>query len=128
MTPEKSDLRKAATGYMEKTHRPLNCLVFIIPLMVLFHLGSALNETTLMASRDMRRILGVFGATAWFLPPALIALVLVMMHLSQRRKWRVHPTVLAGMLVESVLWAIPRRSRRYIRIRIRSSTTPRTIS
>ncbi len=107
MARRSSTYNRRDDTYRWLTHRPLNCLVFILPLLGLFHLGSALRETSLLASHDMQRILGVFGATAWYLPPMIIAVVLILMHQNEKRKWRIHPPVLGGMIIESILWAIP---------------------
>ena len=93
--------------YRWLTHRPLHCLILVVPLLGLFHLGSAFSQTTLLASRDLERILGVFGATAWYLPPALIVGVLLLMQWGGKFRWRVYPAVLAGMVGESLFWALP---------------------
>ena len=49
MAPGKSDLRQVATGYMEKTHRPLNCLAFILPLLVAYEIGGLVLGHKLLA-------------------------------------------------------------------------------
>ena len=83
--------------YRRLTHSPLHCMVFIMPLLGLFHVGSAFSNTTLFASCDLELILGLFGPTAWYAPPILVLTVLVMLHLVRRDRWRIYPIVLAGM-------------------------------
>lgn len=94
-------------GYRWETSRPANCLVFVAPILIAFHVGSAYVRAPLLATADLERILGVFGHAAWYLPPVLIGVALLIQHSARRDRWRVRPAVLAGMVVESVLWALP---------------------
>lgn len=94
-------------SYGRQTHRPLVCLVFIAPMLVLFHAGTAFYGSSLLAFRDLGQLLRYFGATAAYLPALLIVAVLMVQHLAKRDAWRLPPMVLAGMTIESVLWMIP---------------------
>ncbi|MDY6914420.1 MAG: CPBP family intramembrane glutamic endopeptidase [Planctomycetota bacterium] len=93
--------------YRRQTHRPLNCLAFILPMLLVFQFAAALYGTSLLAPRDLGRLLKHFGATAAYLPPLLIVLVLLVQHLFRRDRWKVQPQVLAGMCGESVGWTLP---------------------
>ena len=93
--------------YRWQTHRPLNCLAFILPMLLVFQLAAALYGTSLLAPRDLGRLLRHFGATAVYLPPLFIVLVLLLQHLLQRDRWKVQPQALAGMCGESVGWTLP---------------------
>lgn len=108
-------------SYARLTHQPMNGIIFVVPLLVLFHAGSAFNRTTLFASRDLARILGVFGATAWYLPPLLVVSVLGLQHFAQRGRWRFEPRVLMAMVVESLLWALPLLAVNYLCDRLLNS-------
>ena len=99
--------RSQRDSYRWRTHRPVNSLLLVAPLLLVFHAGSASVEAPLFATRDLARILGVFGSTAWYLPPLLVAAVLLIQHAVRRDRWRFEGGVLAGMVVESVLWALP---------------------
>ena len=95
-------------SYRRQSLRPLHALVFALPLLAFFHVGSAFEGTGgLFASRDLHRLLGLFGATAWFLPPALVLGTLLIQHVARGDRWILRPGVLVGMLFESVLWAVP---------------------
>jgi hypothetical protein len=63
--------------------------------------------TSLLAPRDVHKLLKHFGATASYLPAALIVLVLVLQHFFHKYPWRIQGKVLAGMLAESILWMVP---------------------
>jgi len=99
--------RSERDSYRWRTLRPVNSLLLVAPLLLVFHGGSASAEAPLFATRDLARILGVFGSTAWYLPPLLVAAALLVQHTVRRDRWDVRAGVLAGMVVESLLWAAP---------------------
>ncbi len=47
--------------YAELTHRPMNCLAFILPGLVFFQIGTAWYGTELLAPMHLNRLLGLFG-------------------------------------------------------------------
>lgn len=94
-------------GYRWETCRPAHCLVFVAPLLAAFHAGSACVSAPLFTTGDLRRLLGVFGATAWYLPALLVGAALLIQHVVRGDSWHVRGRVLLGMVGESVLWALP---------------------
>ncbi len=96
-------------GYGQLTRRPLNNLLLVLPSLVLFQIGAAWTHTdrVLLAPVYISQFLGFFGATGFLLPALLIVVVLVVQHLVHRDPWELRPMVLAGMVGESVVWAIP---------------------
>ncbi|MCJ7544048.1 MAG: CPBP family intramembrane metalloprotease [Phycisphaerae bacterium] len=94
-------------SYARQTHRPLVCLAFIAPLLLLFHAGTAYYGSSLLAPRDLGRLLKYFGATAAYLPALLIVAVLLVQHLAKRDPWELAPVVVVGVTVESLLWTVP---------------------
>jgi membrane protease YdiL (CAAX protease family) len=94
-------------SYARQTHRPLVCLAFIAPLLLLFHAGAAYYGSSLLAPGHLGELLKYFGATAAYLPALLIVAVLVIQHLAKRDPWELSPAVLAGVTVESLLWTVP---------------------
>jgi len=94
-------------GYRWRTYRPLNCLVFILPLLVAFHVGAAGFGTDLLVPHYFHVVLRYFGATGVHLPAVFIAAVLLGQHLLRREKWRIETRVLAGMFAESIAWTLP---------------------
>jgi hypothetical protein len=93
--------------YRYATHHPMNCLLFILPLLVFFQVGTAYYGTGLLAPQDLGRILKYFGATAPYLPAMLIVVVLLLQHISQRQSWHAEPKVFLGMFAESIIWMLP---------------------
>ncbi len=94
-------------SYGQQTHRPLVCLAFIAPMLLVFHAGTAYYGSSLLAPRDLGRLLKYFGATAAYLPALLIVTVLIVQHLARKDPWELSPGVLAGVTAESVLWTVP---------------------
>jgi hypothetical protein len=94
-------------GYRWESRQPLAALLFILPILLLFHLGAMFSEPGLLAVRDIRNIVGYFGVTAAYLPALLVAGVLLVLHAAGKFPWRISIYTLAGMAGESVLWTVP---------------------
>jgi len=94
-------------SYSRDIHKPLYCLLFVLPLLVVFHLYMGMGRSGLLAEHDLGRVLSYFGATAGFLPPLAVLTVLFVQHLVKRDRYDFKLRVFGGMVVESVLWVIP---------------------
>jgi hypothetical protein len=94
-------------GYLERTHRPLNCLAFLLPLLVAYQVSSFFFPDRLLAPQHMQWFFGLFGATWGLLPPVLIVVVLLAWHVLLKERWHVDFDAVAGMLLESLLLWIP---------------------
>lgn len=114
-TPALARGARGRTGYMWLSMRPLHVLVFLLPTMVLYELGSARYLTdaghgvveTIGARKVLTDFFNSFGAAGYYLPPVVLGSVLLIWHIFERDKWRVQWTVLLGMLLESVVWMLP---------------------
>jgi len=94
--------------YSDKTQRPLTCLAFVLPVLVLYHVGCRFVQSNLLAPYDIARLLRYFGADTWdFLPGVAVVLVLGLQHFFQHNRLELEWRVLAGMVIESVLAIIP---------------------
>jgi len=105
----------ANPGYYEAAQRPLQCLAFLAPLIIIYELGLALlhngqqtsQRPDLAAQLLLQWFFSLFGATGYYLPGFALVAVLLAWHVFARLPWKVEPVVLAGMLAESVLLSIP---------------------
>lgn len=93
--------------YRRRTQRPLNCLLWLLPMLLVFHLGSLWWRTDLLAWRDIHWVLRFFGAAAPYLPPAVLVIVLLIQHGARRDPWEFDALTLAGMMIESCLAIVP---------------------
>jgi len=90
-------------------------LVFLLPLIALYEMGSALYLTdhgrglieTIKAQKVLTDFFEAFGTATLFLPGIALVVVLLTWHLLERDRWVVRPNVLLGMLAESFLWTLP---------------------
>ena len=96
-------------SYAEQAHRPWYGLVFVLPLLVIFHAGTAYlgYPSRSRAHRDIRWLFDFFGVAGEHIPGLAVVGALGAQHLLRRDRWDLSGRVLAGMLGESLLWALP---------------------
>lgn len=114
--PTSSRVPLGERRYAWVSQRPLHVLVFLLPLVIAYEVGSALylfgessTGETIRAHEQLSRLLGAFGTSGLgvFLPGALLVAVLLAWHILSKDPWRLRASVLGGMLVESILWTVP---------------------
>lgn len=101
--------------YWSESKRPIAMLVFLSPLIVAYEIGawrylSGNDQTaawTVSAQRMLSSVFEAFGVAGLHIPSIMLVVVLLVWHMLQRAKWRVSPSVVLGMFVESAGWAIP---------------------
>lgn len=101
--------------YMEITHQPLQCLVFLLPMVLVYELGVALSHermphggaSDLAARKLLDWFFSLFGAQAFYLPGLVLVAVLIAWHVACRFSWTVAWRPMAAMYGESVLLAVP---------------------
>jgi len=94
--------------YWSISRRPLTSLVFALPLVLAYEGGVLLlGRGTPRNGADvwLRTLLDQLGFGQYFLLPALTIIGLLAWHHVEHDRWRFSPGVLAGMAVESMLWA-----------------------
>jgi hypothetical protein len=98
-------------SYWEATRRPFPSLLFVGPLVLGYELSvlltTGVDPTSLRSGADawMRRGLAAAGLSdPWFLP-LLLVVILMGWQISKSHDWRFSPTILAGMIAESLIWA-----------------------
>ena len=93
-------------GYLRESRRPLTSLVFVLPLLAVYEGGVlVLGMSGVRNGADvwLRQLLELLGFGGYFLLPVLTIGALLAWHHVTQEPWRVRPTVLYGMFVESVL-------------------------
>lgn len=108
-------LGRPRTNYWTLSTRPLHILCFLLPLILIYEIGSAVHfagaapgeHETVVAYRIIYDIFGLFGVSGLYLPGFLVVAILLVWHLLTRDSWQVHAGVIAGMTVEAVLWMLP---------------------
>lgn len=93
--------------YFTQSQRPIAILIFVLPLMLVYEMGVRLGGPEVLAFRllgESARLLQVYGRGV---PAVLLVLTLVLWHIFKHDRWRVNLTTLCGMVLESLLLAIP---------------------
>ncbi len=90
-------------------------LIFVLPLVVFYEFGTwyftfdaiTNTEQRIVAFSMLRDSLAALGATARWVAPASVISILLGLIVFKKENVRVHPLVIFGMAVESVILAIP---------------------
>jgi membrane protease YdiL (CAAX protease family) len=97
-----------APGYFQRSETPLTNLMFLLPLLAAYELGTrqfVLNP--IVAFSMMQRFFALFGATGKYLPAMAVVGILIAWHLARRDPWRVQWGDLWKMGLESILLGLP---------------------
>ncbi len=92
--------------YHQQTHRPIVCLAFVLPFVMLYEVCSVLLENDAVRTGIDQWIGGIFsplGVGQVVILPVVITAILVIWHHRRHDRWSFNPFVLAGMFVESSL-------------------------
>jgi len=105
------------TGYWQLSRRPLQALVFLSPLILLYEAGTLRyvqrsadgNVQHILAHSMLRRFFEAIGVGdhAFYLPGLIVVVVLLAMHVAHRDRWRLTPRIYAWMGIESLVLALP---------------------
>lgn len=107
---------RSSRGYLARSTEPLHVLVFLLPLIVLYEIGSAAwlvdPETggileTIRAHRLFYKFFEIFGVGGAMLPGVALVVVLLVWHALSKKSWRVRPAVVGLMAIESAAWTLP---------------------
>jgi len=90
--------------YQAETLRPIACLYFVIPFLLIYELGVIyIGNVAIRNGLDvwLSSVLRWMGAGELLLLPLITTFLLFAMHHFRRDRWTVSPLVLIGMIVES---------------------------
>jgi membrane protease YdiL (CAAX protease family) len=114
--PTALPIEPMADGYLGQSTLPLTSLLFLIPLIVVYEVGTGWYasdpishvEQRIVAFNDLQHFFGLFGATGRYMPAAAVVAILLACHVMRRDNWSTTRLgVLMGMCVESVMYAVP---------------------
>jgi membrane protease YdiL (CAAX protease family) len=112
MSKDAPNYSRARDTYFRQTLRPIHSLVFLLPLLLVFHVGTVFfgPMDQLKAPEELKRfgslMMGI-GPAANYLPPFLVVGMLLLMQFSRHEKWVVRKKAVLGMAAESLLWMAP---------------------
>jgi hypothetical protein len=117
--PIRSKSRGAGGGvvsaYSRCTELPLASLAFLLPLVILYEVGTRAftfdpvhqTEQRIVAFNLMQQFFLLFGATVRYLPAMAVVGVLLAWHIARGDAWKVRGSHVIGMGIESFLLALP---------------------
>lgn len=105
----------SADHYFLRSQEPLQSLIFMMPLILLYEVGAVLYTTdphtghrvSNLARSFMKDFLEMFGAVGDYLPGLAVVLVLLAWHIARRDRWRFDLRLYVAMGVESLALALP---------------------
>lgn len=113
-------LNYAPGSYLETTSRPLYALLFLLPLVVIYEIGTLLVNTrqfenfvvqervaTFTWLIHLARWSGLDPRLVWAFPGLVIIIILLCWHLASSYDWTIRVPRLGWMSVESIVLALP---------------------
>lgn len=111
-------LNFAKDSYLERTSRPLYALLFLIPFIVFYELGTIFINTDVLNKSQVRVVafvwlqrvleyIGLGGKFAWIAPPLVVVVILIWLQVTSRKGWSFIVTDAFFMAVECILLAVP---------------------
>jgi hypothetical protein len=111
-------LNFARDSYLERTSRPVYAIVFLLPFIIFYELGTILINTDVLNHYPTRVVafvwlqnflerLGAGGRLAWVAPPLVVIVILAGLQIASRKQWYFWFGDYAPMLFECICLAVP---------------------
>jgi membrane protease YdiL (CAAX protease family) len=111
-------LNFAQDSYLERTSRPIYALVFLLPFIIFYEVGTILINTDILNQSQVRVVafvwmqnfleyLGSGGKLVWVAPPLAVIIILVALQLASRKRWWFGFGDIWPMGIECILLAVP---------------------
>lgn len=106
-------------SYLERTSRPIYALVFLLPFIAFYELGTILINTDVLEQTQDRVVafiwlqsfldeyLGLGSKFAWVMPPLTVVIVLIALQLVSRKRWYFSLNDVGPMTIECILLSVP---------------------
>lgn len=89
-------------------HKPINQLIAILPLLIIFHIGSIIAAgNNLLMPQYIQTALEWVGLDIPFFTAGVIIIVLICQQFMHHESWRINGWVLLRIYIESALWVLP---------------------
>jgi hypothetical protein len=102
-----SSSRNALLNYFKQSERPLQSLVFLLPLILIHEIGWRFSKSRVLAFYLLHEFLAFFGATGTLLPAMALVGILLAWHIVRHDKWTIQVNTVIFMYMESILLALP---------------------
>ena len=111
-------LNFAQDSYLERTSRPIYALMFLLPFILFYELGTILINTDVLNQSQVRVVafvwmqnsleyLGFGSRMVWAMPAVTVVIILAALQFSSRKRWFFSFADILPMTIECTLWAVP---------------------
>jgi membrane protease YdiL (CAAX protease family) len=108
----------ARDSYLERTSRPIYAIVFLLPFIAFYEIGTFRINTDVLNQSQIRVVafvwlqnllesLGFGGKFAWVAPPLAVVVILMALQITSGKQWRLWLGDILPMGIECILLAIP---------------------
>jgi Type II CAAX prenyl endopeptidase Rce1-like len=108
----------APESYLERTARPISAVIFLLPLIVFYEVGTFRINTDVLHHSQIRVVafvwlqdvlesLGFGGKLAWLAPPLAVVVILIALQITSGKPWRFWFGDVGPMALECILLAVP---------------------
>ncbi len=105
-------------SYLERTSRPIYGIVFLLPFIIFYELGTILINTDVLNQSQVRVVafvwlqnlleyLGFGSKLAWAAPALAVVIILLSLQVASRKQWRFRLGDIWPMAIECLLLAVP---------------------
>ena len=105
-------------SYLERTSRPIYAIIFLLPFIIFYEIGTIFINTDILGQSQIRVIafvwlreflqyIGMTNKLAWIAPPLTVVVILFALQLTSKKKWNFYFRDLITMTIECVSLAIP---------------------
>ena len=116
--PTSQLLNFARDSYLERTSRPVYAIIFLVPFILFYEIGTILINTDILTQYQIRVVafvwvqdvllhLGTSSRFAWIAPPLVVIVILVGLQIASKKQWYFCWSDYAPMVLECVLLAVP---------------------
>ncbi len=105
-------------SYLERTSRPIYSIVFLLPFIFFYEIGTIFMNTDVLDQSQVRVVafvwlqnlleyIGAGSRLAWAAPPLAVVVILTALQLVSRKRWYFGINDIWPMAIECVLLAVP---------------------
>jgi hypothetical protein len=111
-------LNFARDSYLERTSRPIYAILFLVPFILFYEIGTILINTDVLTQYQIRVVafvwvqdallhLGTSSRFAWIAPPLVVVVILVGLQIASKKQWYFCFSDYGPMVLECILLAVP---------------------
>jgi len=108
----------AQDSYLERTSRPIYAILFLLPFIFFYEIGTFRINTDVLNNSQIRVVafvwlqnllesVGFGGKFAWVAPPLAVVIILTAMQITSGKQWRFWFGDILPMALECILLAVP---------------------